>query len=127
MTGAECLFEGLPDQVAPAAPAAPAAPGRGLPRLRQPERCQPGWQIMAIDDLVARDHRVRAVWVFVGTLDGRGWHDAVKAREEVLGQRRHGSCVDGPRLARRNRSGCAKSLAVMCPAFEVRCHDRWPR
>ena len=41
--------------------------------------------------------------------------------------RPHGTCVDGPRLARRNRSGCATALAVMCPAFEVRCDDRWPR
>jgi hypothetical protein len=70
MTGAACLFEGLPDQ------AVPPAPGGGMPRLRQPEpcqpeRCQPGWQIAAIDELVARDHPVRAVWAFVGTLDLR--------------------------------------------------------
>ncbi len=57
-----------------------------MPRLRQPERSQPGWQIMAIDDLVARDHPVRAVWAFVGTLDLRGLHDRVKAGEGVPGQ-----------------------------------------
>lgn len=80
MTGVECLFGELPDQ------AAPPGPGRGMPRLRQPERNQPGWQIAAIDDLVASDHPVRAVWGFVGTLDLRSLHDAVKAREGVPGQ-----------------------------------------
>ena len=80
MTGADCLFGGLPDQ------AAPPAAGRGMPRLRQPERNQPGWQIAALDDLVARDHPVRAVWAFVGRLDLHDLHDAVKAREGVPGQ-----------------------------------------
>jgi transposase len=80
MTGAECLFGELPDQ------AVPSAAGRGMPRLRQPERHQPGWQITALDDLVAPDHPVRAVWAFVGTLDLRRLHDAVKAREGVPGQ-----------------------------------------
>jgi hypothetical protein len=58
----------------------PEAPGRGTPRLRQPERHQLGWQVAAIDDLVARDHPVRAVWAFVQGLDLRALHDAVKAR-----------------------------------------------
>src|SRR5690242_10812720 len=80
MTGTECLFGGLPDQ------AVPPAAGRGMPRLRQPERNQPGWQIAALDDLVAPDDPVRAVWAFVGTLDLRDLHDAVKAREGVPGQ-----------------------------------------
>ena len=74
------LFEDLPEQ------AVPEAPGRGTPRLRQPDRHQPGWQIVAIDDLVARDHPVRAVWAFVQGLDLRPLHDAVKAREGVPGQ-----------------------------------------
>ena len=80
MSGNSELFEGLPEQ------AVPEAPGRGTPRLRQPERHQPGWQIVAIDDLVARDHPVRAVWGFVQGLDLRALHDAVKAREGVPGQ-----------------------------------------
>jgi hypothetical protein len=36
----------LPEQ------AVPAASGRGTPRLRRPERDQPGWQILTLDDLV---------------------------------------------------------------------------
>lgn len=74
------LFGELPDQMA-----APTA-GRGTPRLRQPARDERGWQILALDDLVPPDHRVRAVWAFVGTLDLRCLHDAVKAREGAPGQ-----------------------------------------
>jgi hypothetical protein len=39
-----------------------ASAGSGMPRLRQPERHQLGWQVATIDDLVARDHPARAVW-----------------------------------------------------------------
>jgi hypothetical protein len=80
VSGNSELFEGLPEQPVP------EAPGRGTPRLRQPERHQRGWQVAAIDDLVARDHPVRAVWAFVQALDLRALHDAVKAREGVPGQ-----------------------------------------
>ncbi len=74
------LFGELPEQQVP------QAPGRGTPRLRRPERHQLGWHVAAIDDLVARDHPVRAVWGFVQALDLRALHDAVKAREGVPGQ-----------------------------------------
>ena len=74
------LFADLPEQ------RVPEAPGRGTPRLRQPERDQLGWQIATLDDLVARDHPVRAIWGFVQGLDLRALHDAVKAREGVPGQ-----------------------------------------
>ena len=74
------LFGGLPEQ------AVPPAPGRGTPRLRQPERDQPGWQILALDDLVTPDHPVRAVWAFVQTLALQPLHEAVKAREGRPGQ-----------------------------------------
>jgi transposase len=77
--GAE-LFEGLPEHVAPA-----EAP-RGAARLRHPARQQIAWHHAAIDDLVASDHPVRAVWGFVSALDLRELHDAVKAREGVPGR-----------------------------------------
>jgi len=70
VSGNSALFEDLPEQVVP------EAPGRGTPRLRQPQRHQPSWQIVAIDDLVTRDHPVRAVWAFVQRLDLRALHDA---------------------------------------------------
>ena len=59
MSGNSELFGDLPEQLVP------QAPGRGMPRLRQPERHQLGWYAATIDDLVARDHPVRAVWAFV--------------------------------------------------------------
>jgi transposase len=80
VSGGNELFGDLPDQ------RVPEAPGRGTPRLRRPERQQLGWQVAAIDDLVARDHPVRAVWAFVQALDLSALHDAVKAREGVPGQ-----------------------------------------
>ena len=76
MTG---LFGELAEQTVP-----PAA-GRGTPRLRQPERQERGWQILALDDLVMPDHPVRAVWGFAQTLDLRSLHEAVQAREGVPG------------------------------------------
>jgi transposase len=126
--GAEGLFEGLPEQ------AVPAGPGRGMPRLRQPERCQPGWQIVAIDDLVARDHPVRAVWAFVGTLDLRGLHDAVKAREGVPGQAPPApelmlalwlwATVDGVGSARQLDKLCGEHLAYrwLCGGVSMNYH-----
>lgn len=80
MSGEEELFEGLPEQRGPAAGA------RGGVRLRQPERHQIGWHAAALDDLVASDHPVRAVWAFAQTLDLGELYDAVKAREGVPGQ-----------------------------------------
>lgn len=126
MTG--CLFEGLTDQ------AMPSAPGRGMPRLRQPERRQPGWQIAAIDDLVSGDHPVRAVWAFVGTLDVRRLHDAVKAREGVPGQAPPApelllalwlwATVDGVGSARRLDRLCGEHLAYrwLCGGVSMNYH-----
>jgi hypothetical protein len=79
VSGDSELFGDLPEQPVPEQ-LVPEAPGWGTPRLRQPERHQLGWQVAAIDDLVARDHPVRAVWAFVQGLDLRALHDAVKAR-----------------------------------------------
>src|SRR6266581_1992683 len=79
MSSADELFEDLPEQVAP------VAVQRGGARLRQPERHQVGWHSAALDDLVAPDHPVRAVWAFALVLDLRELHDAVKAREGVPG------------------------------------------
>ena len=128
MTGVECLFGGLPDQ------AAPLATGRGMPRLRQPERNQPGWQIAALDDLVARDHPVRAVWAFVGRLDLRDLHDAVKAREGVPGQAPPApelmlalwlwATVDGVGSARQLNKLCQEHLAYrwLCGGVSMNYH-----
>jgi transposase len=80
MPSEEGLLGDLPEQ-----PVAAAA-GRGAPRYRRPERQQLGWHMAAIDDLIAPDHPVRAVWAFVTALDLAELHAAVKAREGVPGQ-----------------------------------------
>ena len=49
VSGNSGLSEELPEQ------RVPGAPGRGMPRLRQPERHQLGWHAATIDDLVALD------------------------------------------------------------------------
>ena len=39
-----------------------------------------------------------------------------------------GACVDGPSDARgKMRILTGRSIAIMCPAFVTRHHDRWPR
>ncbi len=80
MLSEKALIEGLPEQRVPE----PA--GRGAPRFRQAERRQIGWHAAAIDELIAPDHPVRAVWAFAAALDLRELHEAVKAREGVPGQ-----------------------------------------
>jgi transposase len=122
------LFGELPEQLVP------EAPGRGTPRLRQPERHQPGWQIAAIDDLVARDHPVRAVWGFVQGLDLRALHDAVKAREGVPGQAPAApelmmalwlwATVDGVGSARQLARLCEQHLAYrwLCGGVSMNYH-----
>ncbi len=80
MSSEKGLFGELPEH------RGPAAVCHGAPRLRRPERTQLGWHAAAIDDLIAPDHPVRAVWGFVTALDLSELHAAVKAREGVPGQ-----------------------------------------
>jgi len=68
------LFEGLPDQHAP------RAEGRGAPRVRVPERSQIDMHWAALDEMIADDHPVRAVWAFVGMLDLSALYEAIDAR-----------------------------------------------
>src|ERR1700710_937966 len=71
----EDLFEELPERKRP------QLEDRGAPRLRVPERSQIDTHWAALDDLIADDHPVRAVWAFVSGLDLSTLHDAIKARE----------------------------------------------
>jgi transposase len=73
--GANGLFEELPEQMRE-----PSA-GSGAPRLRVPERRQVDMHWAALDDLVADDHPVRAVWSFAVGLDLSALHAAIEARE----------------------------------------------
>jgi transposase len=105
-----------------------------MPRLRQPERHQLGWQVARIDDLVAHDHPVRAVWAFVQGLDLRALHDAVKAREGVPGQAPPApelmmalwlwATVDGVGSARQLARLCEQHLAYrwLCGGVSMNYH-----
>jgi transposase len=128
VSGNSKLFGDLPEQ------RVPEAPGRGMPRLRQPERHQLGWQVAMIDDLVARDDPVRAVWAFVQGLDLRALHDAVKAREGVPGQAPPApelmmalwlwATVDGVGSARQLARLCEQHLAYrwLCGGVSMNYH-----
>jgi transposase len=59
----------------------PAGSGRGAARLRLPERSQVDLHWAALDDLIADDHAVRAVWAFVAGLDLSALHEAIETRE----------------------------------------------
>jgi transposase len=109
------LIQDLPEQRAPE----PA--GRGAPRYRRPERRQLGWHAAALDDLVAPDHPVRAVWAFAQGLDLGELHEAVKARAGVPGQ-----APAAPELmmalwlwATVNEVGSARRLAKLCEEHVV--------
>jgi transposase len=69
------LFEELPEQPAPE-----CRPG-GKPRLRLAERRQVELRPVALDDLVAEDHRVRMVWRFAEGLDLSALTADIKAVE----------------------------------------------
>ena len=71
----EGLFGELPEQKLA------ASESRGAPRLRVPERSQIDTHWAALDDLIAEDHLVRAVWAFVCGLDLAALEEAIKARE----------------------------------------------
>lgn len=122
------LFDGLPEQ------ASSATVHRGAARLRRPDRAQIGWHNAAIDDLVAQDHPVRAVWAFVSAMDLRELHDAVKAREGVPGHPPAApevmmalwlwATVDGVGSARRVARLCEVHLAYrwLCGGVSVNYH-----
>lgn len=104
------LFESLPEQ---------PAPGRrsgGTPRLRMAERRQVELRAVALDDLVAEDHRVRMVWRFVEGLDLSALTAHIKAVEG-----RPGHPPADPRVlvalwlyATTDGVGSARELARLC-------------
>jgi transposase len=58
----------------------------GKPRLKRANRSQVEMQLVALDQLVAVDHRVRVVWDFVEQLDLSRLYAQVKAVEGQAGQ-----------------------------------------
>src|SRR5260221_1956611 len=68
------LFEGLPDQTGPERP-------RGKPRVVEPQRDVIELRVVDLDQLVAFDDAVRAVWAYVETLDLSDLYARIEARE----------------------------------------------
>ena len=125
----EDLFEELPEQNRPQ----PAS--RGAPRLRVPERSQIDTHWAALDDLIADDHPVRAVWAFVVGLDLSALREAIKARE---GQPGHPpaapelmmalwlwATIDGVGSARRLDQLCKEHLVYrwLCGGVSMNYHS----
>jgi len=122
------LFEDLPDQ------GAPRTEGRGAPRVRVPERSQVDLHWAALDEMIADDHPVRAVWAFVGKLDLSALYQAIEAREGVPGHPPASpelmmalwlwATVDGVGSARRLDQLCREHLAYrwLCGGVSMNYH-----
>ena len=83
----------------------------GSPRVARPDRGTMAWEFVDINQLIAADHAVRLVALFVQGLDLRALYDAIKARTHgpacQLGQR--------PRRSAANQQTAGKPSAT--PAF----------
>src|SRR3712207_2246608 len=104
------LFESLPEQPVP------ERRSGGKPRLRLAERRQVELRPVALDDLVAENHRVRMVWRFTEGLDLSALSADIKAVEG-----RPGHPPADPRIlvalwlyATANGVGSARELGKLC-------------
>jgi transposase len=125
----EDLFEELPEQKRS------EPQGRGAPRLRIPERSQIDTHWAALDDLIADDHPVRAVWTFVQRLDLSALHEAIEAREgqpghppampELLMALWLWATIDGVGSARRLDQLCRDHLVYrwLCGGVSMNYHS----
>jgi transposase len=75
------LFEKLAEQTAPK-----QALGSGAPRVQEPRRDEPSWQVVDLDALIALDHPARLVWSFVTALELDGLYASIKARTHTVGR-----------------------------------------
>src|ERR1035441_6760854 len=55
-------------------------------RVNRADRRQPSFELVDVDRLVPEDHRARAVWGFVETLDLGMFYARIKARGETAGR-----------------------------------------
>jgi transposase/ribosomal protein L34 len=55
-------------------------------RVKRPQRHQIQWRDAALDQLIPRDHRVRAVWAYVDSLDVKPLYRKIQAVEGVAGR-----------------------------------------
>lgn len=59
---------------------------RPAPRLQTPERDQMKFRAASLDELVAQDHAVRAVWAYVEQVDLTALYEAIRAVEGAPGR-----------------------------------------
>jgi len=59
---------------------------RGQPRVKTADRQQMVLRAVDVEELVAEDHPVRAVWEFVGRLDLSRFYEPIEATEGVAGR-----------------------------------------
>ena len=64
----------------------PKEPPKGEARLQRAERHQLGWQAVDIDGLIPLDHRARAVWDYVETLDLSAFEEGIRSVEGRAGR-----------------------------------------
>ena len=55
-------------------------------RVKRPERTQVAWQPVALDQLLAGDHRARIVWRYVESLDLSALYTKIRAVEGSVGR-----------------------------------------
>src|SRR4051795_12865673 len=75
------LFEELAEQLGPE-----RAVSSGAPRVQQPRRDEPSWQVVDLDALIAPDHPARLVWSFVASRELDALYAAIKACAHTVGR-----------------------------------------
>jgi transposase len=80
MSGAG-LFEELAEQLGPE-----RAVSSGAPRVQQPRRDEPSWQVVDLDALIAPDHPARLGWSFVTSLELAELYASIKACTHTVGR-----------------------------------------
>src|SRR3954469_12876018 len=75
------LFEELAEHLGPE-----RAVSSGAPRVQQPRRDEPSWQVVDLDALIAPDHPARLVWSFVTSLELGELYASIKACTHTVGR-----------------------------------------
>ena len=55
-------------------------------RVKRPQRDQIQWRDAALDQMIPKDHRVRAVWAYVDSLDLKPLYRKIQAVEGGVGR-----------------------------------------
>src|SRR3954464_3376458 len=131
MSGAE-LFEELAEQAAPKPATSP-----GAPRVQQPRRDEPSWQVVDLDALIGLDHPARLGWSFVTSLEMGELYAAIKACRHTVGRTPIDprlllalwlyAVIDGVGSAREIVRLCQRDLVYrwLCGGVSVNYHALW--